>query len=356
MLSRTQADFDALRRPHRRHAEVTLYYPSGSQGVLPVEEGSLTFSLTTAQGNRSGRIKVPGYDMFEKVRPRNSSYVGIKISIDSSVFNLGTFPIMKATVDRPGGEVEITLGDWAYRRAQPHAEGTLALGTGMTVKQVCQDYMSHVSPGNTYTITRDDSNGAAAVPYDLRLGGNVWTGLQSICNFADCILITTGRNTGEIRRYDPHQPYMEDMTGTIVREQLGEHADELVNYVIFQMESSDPAANPKSYIGTQKLTSGPYAYNQDLLGEMAYVEHETVPSISQAAANAAALRVFNRRAGIVLAQSIDCVPTPWLSIGDQVAWTPSWATAPSYGLIESMTFPLTVQGTSRITLRDSTVV
>jgi len=352
----SSADFEAVRRSHRRHTEVTLYYPSGGQGVLPVESGSVAFSLTTAQGNRTGQMSVPGYEWFDIVRPRNSSYVGITVSIDSSVFDLGTFPIMKATVDRPGGKVDIALGDWAYRRAQPHAEATVALGTGMTVAQACREYMSHVSHGNTYTITRDDSNGAAAVPYDLKLGGNVWSGLQSICNYADCILITTGRNTGEVRRYDPHQPYMWDLTGTVVREQLGEHLDELINNVIFLMETSDPAATVKSYMGNQRINTGPYAYNQDLLGEMTYVEHDTVPAISQAAADAAALRVFNRRAGIVLAQSIDVVPQPWMHLGDQVAWTPSWTGAPSYGLIETMTFPLTVDGTSRVTLRDSQVV
>jgi hypothetical protein len=60
--------------------------------------------------------------------------------------------------------------------------------------------------------------------------------------------------------------------------------------------------------------------------------------------------------GIVRSTDCDVVPTPWIQLGDIVAWYPIVMDGvPIIGMVNAYSFPLTADGTQRITLRDSQI-
>jgi hypothetical protein len=373
VLPRTEAARGAIRRGHVRRTTVELWYPSGKQIDLPFEAGEVSFSLATQNGNRSGRLTLPGYEWYSICDPVHNCWVDIWVEIEDERFHIGELPIVRCGVDRPRGTTELTLGDWAYRRAQPMAESDGPIGaTNQTIASVVQSYLSDVLPYGL-TVTRDDSNGALVPsPEPLSFGGNVYATLTGLCNQVGCTLHVPARTQAQIRRFDPYAPYMEDLTGTVVREGLSTNADQLVNRVMVRVnggsfsttqtdENGNPVFNKSGASYTSEphvavLTTGPYAYDSNGMGEMTYTETKTVEVATQAIANAEAQRVFDRKVGIVRTTSVDVVPTPWLRLGDIVAWYPKALDGtPVIGMINAHTFPLTADGVHRITLRDSQI-
>jgi len=364
MLPRSQEAYEAVRRGHRRVAHADLYYPSGFQTELPIKAGTVDFTLSDDEGQRKGRITVPGYEWFDILEPGHYGWVVVRIDLDGiQEFNLGEFPIVDVQVERPGGEVEVALGDWSYRRSQPMPEAQTPIGsTSQTVRAVCQEYLGHVMPtGASFTITRDDSGGALCQsPKDVSLGsGDVWSALTALCNQVGCILMVTSRSTGEIRRYDPNAAAADDVTGTVITEHLGIMASKAVNNVIVQLESSDPAAPEGTMFRRDlPLTTGPYRYDQAGLGELTHSQVIRQMVATQAAANAEAQRIYDRVVGIVRTHSLSVVPQPWLQIGDLISWTPTTMSTSITGMVNSLTFPLTGGGATQgqsLRMRDALI-
>jgi len=138
-----------------------------------------------------------------------------------------------------------------------------------------------------------------------------------------------------------------------VRERIGILPEEAVNMVIVQLDASDGSGG--SYRSVKTLTTGPYAYDQTRFGEFPYVEALTQPVASQAAADAEAQRIYDRRAGVVRTQAVDVIPQPWIEVGDILAWYPTVMAGPLFGMVETFRFPLTADGVQSITMRDTVI-
>lgn len=359
MKPRSGAARAAVGRGHRRLATVTLHTLGGGGGVpLPFSEGQVEFTLSRADGVRSGRVTVPGYRWWALCEPGRRTFVTVDVEIEGETWALGEFPVLRAVANRPRGTVELALGDWAYRRAQPDGEVATTIGaTDRSVASVVAEYMGHVMPGGAFAITRDDSGGALVQsPIELPLGGNVWQALTSLANQVGCVIVVTSRGAGQIRRFDPQAAHVEHLDGCVVGETLGSVADEAVNRVIVQGEASNPGGDATVFRSVQTLTTGPYKYDQDGIGMLTLTEVFRQPVVTQALVDAEAARIYDRRVGVVRSQQVEVVPMPWTEVGDVVAWSSDVLGGPHYGLIDSMVLPLTARGAQRLTLRDARVV
>jgi hypothetical protein len=352
VLARTQAAFDAVRRGHTRQVKVELWTPNGYVADVPISDGDVSWSLSTRDGLRQGNLRVPGYEWFALLDPGTSCWVEITVGIEGEVWHLGQFPVLRDVITRPGGTVNVQLGDFAYRRAVPQAEAAVTIGaTTQTVAAVVKQYMDGVLP--PVTITRDDSGGALVLtPVQLSLGDNVWGALVDVCNQVGCVPVITSRTTAEIRNFDAGTA-VDDLTGTVERESIGVLADEAVNKVIAVVESSDYGVDNKR--AEKTLTTGPYRYDPQGFGAVAIIVNERTPVATQAQANALMNRTYERRVGIVRTQAVEVVPQPWLEVGDSVTWQPSFMSEPVTGRIETIRFPLTADGSQDITLRDAVI-
>lgn len=355
MRPRTQNAYDAVRRGHNLGVFVELWGPSGKIADVPVVDGSVQWSLTTANGMRSGNLSVPGYEWFEALSGP-SYWVNVTIVLETEAFHLGQFPILRTIVTRPGGLVDVTLGDWAWRRSVPQGEVATTIGdVNWTLAYAVSLYMGHVLP--PVTVTRDDTNGAKIItPITFQLGGNVWSALRDLCEQHGCVPVMTSRQTAEIRNYDTGTAATEVVDGTIVKESVGILADEACNRVIAKVESTayeagDFYSDPNTYT----LKTGPYAYNPQGFGAIATVVSERTPNATQAMVNNLAQRTYDRRVGIVRTQALDVIPQPWIECGDIVKWQPSFMSQPLSGRVETLNFPLTPDGAQRMTLRDDVI-
>lgn len=358
MKPRSDASYAAVRRGHKRTTAAHLWtLDGGYDQPLPFSEGQLEFSLSRSDGVRSGRITVPGYQWYALCEPGRKTYVIVHVEIEGETWDLGSFPITGVVANRPRGTVELTLGDWAYRRAKPDGENTTTIGSvARTVRSVVEEYMGHVMPGGTFAVTVDDSNGALVQsPQEVSLGGNVWSALTTLANQVGCVIVMTNKNQGELRKFDPYAPYHDDLDGCVVGETLAVVADEAVNRVIVQGEMSNPGGDPTVYRSVKTLTMGPYKYDRDGIGKFALTETFRQPVVTQALVDAEAQRIYDRRVGIVRSQQVEIVPMPWLEVGDVVAYRSTPGDGPMLGLIDSMTFPMTAKGSQRLVLRDARI-
>lgn len=367
MRPRTEKDRETVRRGHTCLPRVELWKPSGKVADLPIEEGSVSWTLSAEKGTRSGSLSIPGYEWHKITEPGQGTWVNITATIENSTWNLGQWPVTRSQVARPGGRVELTLGDWSFRRSIPMGETAATIGDVNTpVAQTVAEYLSHVLP--PVTCTRDDSNGA--LPYaaeTIQLGASVWGALTNLCKQRYMIPVVTSRQTVEIRDYrGPHTGTPnDDVTGTIIREQLEVHADASRNRVMTVIDVQSDAGPIAPGRGDRILDTGPYKYDQYGFGENTMVIHETRYNVTPAFANYVAQDLANyyygRGLGLVRTHDLDVIPMPWLEVGDWISYTSSVDTTasstPAYevGRIESLTFPLTADGVQRIALRDQVV-
>lgn len=359
MRPRSAAAREAVRRGHKRVTTVKLHtIKGGYQCDLPFSEGEVEYSLSDAAGIRSGRLTVPGYGWLAEVEPGRGTYVTVTVEIEGERWELGEWVVTRAVATRPRGTVEVSLGDWSLRRSLPDAEASVAIGDpAKTVASVVADYLSHVLPGGSVTITRDDSNGAKCVsPVEVRLGGNVWDVLTQLANQVGCIVVVLSGSKAELRRFDPNAPFHDDLDGVLVSETLAIVADEAVNNVIVQGEMSNPEGGGTTVFRAEKrLTTGPYKYDRNGIGMLTLVETLRQETVTQAMVNTEAQRIYDRRVGIVRSQQVETVPLPWVEAGDVLAWTSTAFGGTYYGLVDRLVFPLTAKGTMRVTLRDAVI-
>lgn len=359
MRPRRTASYDAVRRGHKRVTKLQLHTVAGGyEQELPYVDGQLEWSLSRANGVRSGRVTLAGYEWFGITDPGRGTYVTARVEIPGEQWDLGEFPILRSELTRPRGTVELTLGDWCYRRAQPAETSTTLGSTASTVKSVVETYMGHTAPGGVFTITVDDSNGAKVqTPYDLSLGADVWGGLTALANQVGCVIVTTGRQSGQLRKFDAYAPHHDDTDGVVVSETAAIVADEAVNRVIVQAEKSNPEGGTTVLRSVRTLTTGPYRYSRDGIGLLPLVETVRLPEPTQAMVDTESKRLYDRRVGVVRSHALELVPLPWVEVGDVLAYrSTAFGGVPMYGLVDSLIFPLSARGTMRVIMRDSQVV
>lgn len=330
----------------------------GYQCELPFSDGEVEWSLSDAAGIRSGKLTVPGYGWLAEVEPGRGTYVTITVEIEGEKWELGEWVVTRAVATRPKGTVEVSLGDWSLRRSLPDAEASVAIGaTTQTVASVVATYLSHVLPGNSMTITRDDSGGAKCTsPVEVQLGGNVWDVLTQLANQVGCIIVVLSGSKAELRRFDPLAPYHDDLDGVLISETLAIVADEAVNNVIVQGEMSNPEGGGTTvFRAERRLTSGPYKYDQNGIGELTLVETLRQETVTQAMVDTEAQRIYDRRVGIVRSQQVETVPLPWVEAGDVLVYRSTPGDGPMYGMVDRLVFPLTASGAMRVTLRDTVI-
>jgi hypothetical protein len=333
--------------------DVVLWGPSGKVVEVPVEGGSLDWSLSRSDGTRSGRITTPGYTMFNKVRALPYAWVVVTVGIrGGGSWSMGEFPVAAVAVDRPTGSTELTLGDWSSRRALSKAQYAVTLPAGRTVASLSAEWLGHVAPGGSVTITRDDTNGALVGSAEVvPIGGDMWAALTTAANNSGAVLVQTSRTTAEVRTFAPTAPAY-DCDGTIERETTRLDFAQLVNMVVVQQESSNADGGVLRAVRT--LTTGPWASNADGAGVLPLIETNRVDSPSQAAVDAEADRLVARRAGVVRSTTLEVVPAPWVEVGDTVAWT-SVVEGRQTGVVETVAMPLAPRESMRLTMRDVSV-
>lgn len=354
MKPRSQQSSDAVRRGHSRLATVTLHSPDGAAGEVPVYSGYVGFDLSSGSGPRYGQLEVPGKEWFDLFDPRRATWVEVSFSIEGESWDLGQFPVKKVEDVRPGGPVRVQLQDWAARRARLKARVEGDLWKGATLAQFFYEYMRDVMPGQAFSVVRDDTGGAAK-PYVPRIspGGDVWAEMRRLAESADAYLIVTSLTTGEIRRYDPYAPYHDDLSGTINRSERSWDMDEVVNEAFARVFGE--GANGAAFQSFRRITSGPLAFDRDGVGFANVVEHETVPVATQAIADARAKRLYDRRAGAVMQQSLRVVPQPWLEPGDVIVYRLDDQVL-EQGCIEQIEYPLRADGAMTIRTRGLPVI
>lgn len=355
MKPRTMDAHQAIRRGHKRLVTVELWNQvDGLVGELPVEDGEIEYSLSSRDGVRSGRVIVPGYDWFPKVRPEKAAWVRIKFTIENEVWDHGEFPILQVIARRPQGETELILGDWCYRR-DTMAESAVTVGSG-TIAGTVADWMSHTTPGGSMVLTQDDTNGAAVQsPIEVPLGASIWDALTDLANQAGAVVIITSKSTFQIRRFDPSAPYHDDAAGILLDEVSAVVADEVVNKVVVQAEKANPEGAATVFRAVKTLTTGPYRYARDGIGKWALTETLRLPEPTQALVDAEANRLYERRIGVVRSHRIETVPMPWCEVGDVIVFPSTVFGGPMYGLVDQLRMPLLAKDRMRLTMRDSRI-
>jgi hypothetical protein len=325
-----------------------LWRPSGFVCDVPITSGSVSFSLSRADGDRSGSITVPGYSWEDLLSPKHYGWIVVTIDIDDARWNLGEFPITGTQVETPGGAVVVTLGDWAYRRSRSVVEEPAnSLIVGTTVADMAAQHMSHVMPW-TVTCTRDDTGGAM-MPTEAKLGGgaDVWAAMQQAAGLSDARLVMTSRSTLELRRYDPAEAASEDLAGLLIRgtRTVSAAKGDACNRVVVRMDGADG----QTFGAVRTLDTGPFAYGQEF-GFAQIVENVRVESPSDDAAEAESMRIGNRRFGAMKSVDVQTPVLPWLEVGDTVSVDIGGVL--ERVLIETLTVPLTANQPMRLTGRD----
>jgi hypothetical protein len=351
MKPRSAAQREAVGRGHRRLARAELWRPDGFVCEVPIARGEIDFSLSRADGDRAGSITVPGYHWEEVLSPAHYGWVVVTVDIDGTRWHYGEFPIMATTLTTPGGAVQVSLGDWCQRRSRDVAENPGdALATGVTIARMAEQHLTHALPW-TVSCTRDDTNGAA-MPTEAKVqpGGDVWQAMQRIAGLADARLVMPTRNTVELRRYDPERPVDEDLDGLLHSgsRTISAAKGDACNRVIVTVDGADGAA----FRSVQTLREGSvWDYDKDRFGRAQIVETVPVMTPSQAAADAEAARIANRRFGAMKRVEVRVPVLPWLEVGDRVAVRIGSVVERMH--IETLVVPLTGNAAMRLTGRDS---
>jgi len=358
MKARSERSRLAVRRGHDRLTTVTLHnLADGVVGTVPVYDGSVVFDLTSSRGTRSGLLRVPGYDWWPLFNPSAVTWVTVTQEIEGESWDLGEFPVSSVDLESPGGLVTVGLGDWSARRSRSKAEAQTDLTFGTTVAQLFQHHVSHVMPNGDFTVVQDDTDGALK-PSSPRVSanGDVWVAIRELANDVGAVALVTSLTTGELRVFDPYQPYHEDLTDTLNRVVTGWDMDpeNVVNRVVVRVNSDDKDGG--TFVGRKSISGGtPWDFDRDGVGYCILVESESVPKATQAIANAKAQYLYDRRAGAVKAVSLRVVPQPWLEPGDVVAWQDGRGGG-DQGSIDFIEYPLRADGAMNIRLRGIPVI
>ena len=348
MRSRTEASRQAVRRGHVRTTTATLHTLAGKVADLPVSDGSLTMSMSASPGVRSGRITVPGYEWWPLFSPHTACWVEVSQTIEGETWNLGQWPVASVEENYPGGEVNVELEDWAARRDRSVAEWQQSMGYGTTVAQMFQNYTSHLMPGGVFTVTRDDTNGAAR-PYvpQVQTGASVWDAMTECANTAGAVLVVESRTEGHVRVFNPYEPYHDEITGTVVRATVKLDLADVYNRVVVEMRGADEAV----FTGRRTITAGDWAFSRDGAGFCILTDSQSNETATQAMADAEAKRIYERRAGAVRTVDVEVIPQPWIEIGDILVWQVDSDRLELFS-VETVEYPLRADQSMRLTSRE----
>jgi hypothetical protein len=344
---------EAVTRGHARVARVELWNQgSGLVGPVPFTQGSVNFSLSRDL-ERAGKLVVPGLEWESVFSPGKYCWVRVYVAVEGVEFDLGEFPVTATRAEVPGGRVDVTLGDWAWRRERSRVEvqGQKLLD-GVTVAEMAARHLSDVMPASVpVTCTRDDTGGAMMpVTVPLQPGDDVWSAMQRAAELAGARLVMTSRSTVEVRRYNPAVPWVEHFEGVLIRgvRTVSAETGDVCNRVRVTVNGD---GGPFSAVET--LTGGPYAFARNGFGFATVVESVSVATATQAAADAEAARLAARRFGALKDVELEVVPMPWLEVGDPVTLLLGGSPVKTREdfIVESLVFPLTVDATMRVNAR-----
>jgi hypothetical protein len=324
---------------------------------VPVSDGQVQFSLG-GDGVRSGSLTVPGYHWAPSDPAAPLAPFGQYVTVEYDygplgVVSLGEFPILAVQVTRPGGAVQVTLGDWSFRivrRVRESARTWKASTKALDLIDTLTEYglrggivVEHSDIGASETI---DGEG-----FTMNAGDSYWRAAADIADSFGCDIWFTERNRLQIRsRYaTPQQPgeRLDVGPGGVV---VGMTSDVDVltayNAVKVIVESED---TEKTYTARRVLTTGPLAWDVDGVGEFTLVQTERLKSAKQKTADDLADRLFDRQVGVARKVALDVIPMPWIEVGDVVVIIgPSGS---EDAVVESVSFPLTTATPSAITTR-----
>jgi hypothetical protein len=354
MLTRTPADAEAVRRGHRRTSTVRLRRPDGYDEVVPVHRGEIRYNMSSDQGVRSGTLIVPGYQWWHEFTTGPYCWVEVDLGIEQSSWSHGEFPVTRISETRPGGEIRVELGDWAFRRYRSVSINPDShLYEGVTVAQMAALHMTDVMP-NTVTVTLDETGGAM-VPSDVRVpaGQNFWTAMTRVANNVGATIVMKSQTELELRVYDPDKAVDEDITGTVALSETEIDHTRAVNGV-FSFVDSESYDGP-SHRAQVLLWTGDRHFSRTY-GHAPVVEQLRVPTSTQAIADAEAQRIYDRRVGVLRSVYLEVIEQPWLVAGDVITWTTEDGQRQEVALIDSISHPIEAQAICRITTRDRGVI
>jgi hypothetical protein len=186
--------------------------------------------------------------------------------------------------------------------------------------------------------------------FKVASGGDVWQAMQRAAGLANARLVMPSRNTVDLRRYDPERPVDEDLNGLLHSgsRRISAAKGDACNRVIVTVDG----ANGATYRSVKTLRLGSaWDYDKDGAGRAQIVETVPVMQPSQAAADAEAERLANRRFGALKSVDVRVPVMPWLEVGDRVSVRIGSVEERIH--IETLTVPLVASASMRITGRDA---
>lgn len=347
----------AVRRGHQRTAVVYTVGRAGNRtGVLPVSAGSVSFDLSNASGARSGTVRVPGYawapvDETDPLAPFGQSLDVVFDYGPLGEVDVGRFPIVAAQVPRPGGLVEVTIGDPAVYvdryvlEGWGRSYGKSALTTGAI--------MALVNDAVSAQYDRNDIPGAliGGDGYAVTTGTSRWQAALDLADMEDCDLwFGDDGRLNVASRYKTTQPVdVLDVGegGVILTMTTGVDILTAYNRVVVLLEPEN--SDKPSYRAVQSLTSGPMRYGGPA-GRLPLVVPVRRRRASQSSADKLAARMFRRQVGVARRVQLSTIPMPWLEVADTV--TVAGPLGHETAVVESITLPLTPDEPSTITTRE----
>lgn len=356
----------AVTRGHVRHTRVQAYSATGVPGpYVPVTSGEVTFTNQGTSGSRAGRFSVPGYQWAPVVWTAPLAPFGqwvtveIGIQLDSGAiewFALGQFPIYAVEITRPGGTVEVTIGDWALRVDRAVLESGRAWGPDVRAIDLFATLLREAF-GTTTVVDRNDIGTATLnTRVVAKPGESRWRIITDIADLLGCYPVLTARNRlSVIRRDETPGLAVETLrtgeAGTVVRSST--QIDALSGYNRFVAIVADSDADePESFTAVTSITTGPFRYDPKAFGVMPYVRTEAFPGGDAADAQTLSRQDYFDLRGVPRKWTVEAVPMPWLEVNDSVGIVgPDGATV---ARIATVTFPFSVNEAMTVDTQDLT--
>jgi len=355
---------DLVRGPHRRTMRATAWNLAGGYKAIPAVDGEVSFRRSQAVGERSGRIRLPVTDPDGSswLPQDENSFLGVfgqYVTVEAhyafpdgseDVIDLGEFPIIGVSVERPGGFIQLTLGDWAVRAEKNVFDRTRRLGKG-TLGSVVKTWLDKALPG-TVTVTGSGANNTVSENVKVSAGASVWGELAGLAESVDASITMLDRRRVELVD-DPYKP-----PSSGARETLDIGPDGVVQTIDTEMDLlsmlnrvtviHENAKTKKTYRSTLSLTTGPFAVA--VAGVHDLVESESSDTASQSTADKRAKYLYARRVGVGRSLTVQIVPMAWLEPGDVVRVT-GLSGRSEVARVESVTVPFLPDGVCEVRTR-----
>ena len=356
----------AVTRGHVRHTRVQAYSATGVPGpYIPVTSGEVSFTNQGTSGSRAGRFTVPGYQWAPVVWTAPLAPFGQWVTIDIGIqldsgavewFPLGQFPIYAVEITRPGGTVEVTVGDWGLRVDRAVLETGRAWGPEIRVIDLFATLLREAL-GTTTVVDRNDIGTATLnTRVVAKPGESRWRIITDVADLLGCYPVLTARNRlSVIKRVDDPGTAVEILKtgegGTVIRSSTQVDALSGFNRFVAIVADSD-ADEPTSFSATTTITTGPFRYDPKGFGVMPYVRVEAFPGGDGADAATLSRQDYYDLRGVPRKWVVEAVPMPWLEVNDSVGIVGPDGSA--VARIATVTFPFSVSEAMTVETQETT--